>query len=239
MKKSEPLSIILILNNRNKRFLGLVQDFSKSLNPFSVSGLTRYMEKIISIDLKTLKILKLTHIWIFSQCKLSMFLHFSNIFSSRILSFEILKFILKKEFFGKKNFRDEAYKNTFLFLNNISEKSNLGMFLNKQLRRVLPLEKKKEIILENFSKIILFDFDNDLNIMEYRCYIIGNNSLLLPRKVRKLKKLKKNLMEKNLMDETYFDKLTNFQKYCKNNIKNIVRIIEIGPRITAKILKKF
>jgi len=28
-------------------------------------------------------------------------------------------------------------------------------------------------------------------------------------------------------------------KYCKNKIKNIVRIIEIGPRITAKILKKF
>ena len=239
MKKSEPLSIILILNNRNKRFLGLVQDFSKSLNPFSVSGLTRYMEKIISIDIKTVKILKITHIWIFSQCKLSMFLHFSNIFSSRILSFEILKFILKKEFFGKKNFKDDAYKNTFLFLNNISEKSNLGMFLNKHLRKVLTLEKKKEIILENFSKIILFDFDNDLNIMDYRCYIIGNNSLLLPRKVRKLKKLKKNLMENKLMDETYFDKLTTFQKYCKNKIKNIVRIIEIGPRITAKILKKF
>ena len=239
MKKSDPLSIILILNNRNKRFLSLVQDFSKSLNPFSVSGLTRYMEKIISIDFKTVKILKITHIWIFSRCKLSMFLHFSNIFSSRILSFEILKFILKKEFFGKKNFRDETYKNTFLFLNNISEKSNLGMFLNKHLRRVLPLEKKKEIILENFSKIILFDFDNDLNIMDYRCYIIGNNSLLLPRKFRKLKKLKKNFVEHKLMDKTYFDKLTTFHKFYKNKIKNIVRIIEIGPRITAKILKKF
>jgi hypothetical protein len=167
-----------------------------------------------------------------------MFLHFSNIFSSRILSFEILKFILKKEFFGKK-FRDETYKNTFLFLNNISEKSNLGMFLNKHLRRVLPLEKKKEIILENFSKIILFDFDNDLNIMDYRCYIIGNNSLLLPRKFRKLKKLKKNFVEYKLMDKTYFDKLTTFHKFYKNKIKNIVRIIEIGPRITAKILKKF
>jgi len=28
-------------------------------------------------------------------------------------------------------------------------------------------------------------------------------------------------------------------KYYKNKIKNIVRIIEIGPRSTAKILKKF
>ena len=93
MKKSDPLSIILILNNRNKRFLSLVQDFSKSLNPFSVSGLTRYMEKIISIDIKTVKILKITHIWIFSRCKLSMFLHFSNIFSLHIphISFCIFK----------------------------------------------------------------------------------------------------------------------------------------------------
>jgi hypothetical protein len=75
--------------------------------------------------------------------------------------------------------------------------------------------------------------------MDYRCYIIGNNSLLLPRKFRKLKKLKKNFVEYKLMDKTYFDKLTTFHKFYKNKIKNIVRIIEIGPRITAKILKKF
>jgi hypothetical protein len=53
----------------------------------------------------------------------------------------------------------------------------------------VPVERNAKIILEKFSKIILFDFDDDLEIMEYRCYTINNTSLLLPRKVRKLKKL--------------------------------------------------
>ena len=189
MKFYKPLSVVLILNNRNKRFVELAKDFFKSLKPFCISGLTKYIEKILSIDFSSIKTLKITHIWIFSQCKLSIFLHFSSIFSGRILSFEIIKFILKKELFPIKNVKNDNYKNIFLFLNNLSEKSSLGIFLNKQLRKIVPVERNAKIILEKFSKIILFDFDDDLEIMEYRCYTINNTSLLLPRKVRKLKKL--------------------------------------------------
>lgn len=226
-----------MLNNRNKRFMELAQDFFKSLKPFCVSGLTNYIEKIISIDVGSIKTLKITHIWIFSQCKLSMFLHFSSIFSGRILSFEIIKFILKKECFPFKHLKNGNYRNIFLFLNNLSEKSSLGIFLNKQFRKIVPVERNSKIILEKFSKIILFDFDDDLEIMEYRCYIISNTSLLLPRKVRKLKKLNRYFTGNTIIKKNFFEETSENKRLCSDVIKNAVRIIEIGPRITTKLLK--
>jgi len=239
MINTSPLSIILLWNKKNKRFHSLAQDFFKSLYPFCISGLTKNIEKIISIDFKSIKTLKITHIWIFSYRKLSMFFHFSSIFSNRILSFEIIKFVLKKEFNEKRNFYNKDYKNIFLFLNNISEKSILGILLNKQLRKIIPVEKNKKVILKNNSKCILFDFDDFLEIMEFRCYSITNNNLLLPRKTRKLKKLKKIKKNYNfnpIDQKEYFNTKTLLTDSNRNNIKNIVRVIEIGPRITTKIL---
>lgn len=239
MGHATPLSIVFLWNNKNKRFFRLAQDFSKSLYPFCISGLTKYIEKIISTDFKSIKLLKLTHIWIFSYRKLSMFIHFSSVFSSRILSFDIIKFILKKEFERKKTFKPKNEQNIFLFLNNISENSNLGLFLNKQFRKIIPVERNKEIILKKTSKCILFDFDDSLEIMEFRCYSIISNSLLLPRKVRKLKKFKKMdiTCSANTVSQKYCTGSNAVQKVLiRNKIKNNVRVIEIGPRITTKIL---
>lgn len=76
--------------------------------------------------------------------------------------------------------------------------------------------------------------------MEFRCYAIVNTTLLLPRKIRKRKKIKK-------ITGNYFTGypcpisceneqfLANKNNQEKN--KNIVRIIEIGPRISTKILR--
>jgi len=85
----------------------------------------------------------------------------------------------------------------------------------------------------------LFDFNNSLEIMEFRCYSIISNSLLLPRKVRKLKKLKKidTACNVNMVPPKYCTGGNVVQKVSiKNTIKNNVRVIEIGPRITTKIL---
>jgi len=124
-------------------------------------------------------------------------------------------------------------------LNNISENSNLGLFLNKQFRKIIPVERNKEIILKKTSKCILFDFDDSLEIMEFRCYSIISNSLLLPRKVRKLKKFKKMdiTCSANTVSQKYCTGSNAVQKVLiRNKIKNNVRVIEIGPRITTKIL---
>lgn len=241
MKSKEPLSIVLVLKNNNRRFFSLAQDFFKCLSPFCISGLTKNIEKLLCINLKTIKLLKSSHIWIFSQCRLSMFIHFSSIFSNHFLSFEIMRFALKKEFF-KKSTGNKVFANTFLFLNNISLKSDLGVFLSKQLRKIVPVETNAKKIIENISKCILFDFNDSLKIMEFRCYAINNNYLLLSRRARKLKKLKK------------INQYNNKHKYAlgkfKNNLplikrsgrqqqqqkKNTIRIIEMGPRFTTKIL---
>jgi len=235
MKSKNPLSLILLFFHKNKRFFNLVQDFSLSLNPFSISGLTKYIEKIISIDFNLARLLNVTHIWIFSQRRLSMFVHFSPLFTKKTLTFEITNFILKNEFPGQKNLKSNNSLNIFLFLNNISDKSELGIFLNKNLAKLLPIKKNTEDILGKSSRCILFDFDPISEIMEYRCYLIGNNNLMIPRTMRKLKKIKKNcktiLPQKR---ESTNNSIIN-DKLKVNKIRKIVRVVEIGPRITIKI----
>ena len=235
-----PLSTILLFGNKNKELFALAKDFYKNLKPFSISGLTKHIEKIIVNDSLTLKRLKITHIWIFSHRKLSMFIHFSSLFSTRILSFEIIKFVLKKEFFNANTVSNKNFANIFLFLNNISDNSELGIILNKHLRKIVPIKKNEEIILKGSSRCILFDFDDTLETMEYRCYSLNNNNLLLPRKIRKIKKLKK-LYKGYGNDIITPSILSNVDstsvKVYKNRIKNIVRITEIGPRISTKIFR--
>ena len=238
MKLKEPLSIVVVLKNNNRRFFSLAQDFFKCLSPFCISGLTKNIEKLMCINLKTIKLLKLSHIWIFSQCRLSMFIHFSSIFSNHFLSFEIMRFALKKEF-SKKSTGNKVFASIFLFLNNISLKSDLGVFLSKQLRKIVPIETNAKKIIENISKCILFDFNDSLKIMEFRCYAINNNYLLLSRKARKLNKLKK-INQHNNIHRYASGKCKNnpllFKRLGQQQQKNTIRIIEIGPRFTTKIL---
>ena len=236
MKSKNPLSLILLFVHKNKRFFNLVQDFSLSLTPFSISGLTKYLEKIISVDLNLAKLLKITHIWIFSQRKLSMFVHFSPLFTKKTLSFEITRFVLKKEFPGQKNLKSNIHSNVFLFLNNISDKSELGIFLNKNLRKLLPIKKDTENILGNFSRCILFDFNSISEILEYRCYHVCNNNLIIPRTIRKLIKFKKN-SQAILSNKKKLSCYSIFKDKLRiDRIKNIIRVVEIGPRLTIKIV---
>jgi hypothetical protein len=238
MKTDLPLSIIITLNNKNKRFFNLAEDFLKNLNPYCISGLTKQIEKLLLIDFKFMKMLKITHIWIFSQRKLSTFIHFSSVLTSRIISFEVTKFVLKKEFYKKKNSKNRCLENIFLFLNNISENSNFGVFLNKYLRKIVPIKKNTEVISGKFSRCILFDFDDESKIMEYRCYDISNSDLFLPRKIRKIKKLIKNKMINKNSQIELCNNLNNCNELYKNKIKNIVRLVEIGPRITSNIINQ-
>lgn len=240
MNFEEPLSLSLMLPCKNKRFFNLVKDFSRNLNPFNISGLTPYIEKIILVDLKVLKVLKITHIWIFSQHRLSTFFHFSSIFSHQVLSFEIIKFSLKKEFYRKKNFCLKKHTNIFLFLNNVTEKSELGIFLNKHLRTIVPVKKNVDTILDSFSKCILFDFDETSKIMEYRCYIISNKNLILSRELRKnriLKRMEKKFNTRTMMKRSLPNNSVFFKESNASKIRSLVRIIEIGPRITMKVLE--
>lgn len=239
MELKRPMSVVLMLKNKNRRFFLLAKDFFKSLSPFCISGLTKNIEQFLCIDIKSIRFLRLSHIWIFSQRRLSLFIHFSSIFSGRFLSLEVFRFVLKKEFSSKRNLKNRSFSNIFLFLNNVSEKTDLGIFINKQLRDIIPIETDAKKILGNNSKCLLFDFNDSLEILEFRCYSIANTTLLLPRKIRKRNKMKKiarnndtdNLYSKNSENER---SLANKNSQEKN--KNIVRIIEIGPRISAKIL---
>ena len=154
-----------------------------------MTDLLYHLEKIISVDLNLAKLLKITHIWIFSQRKLSLFVHFSPLFTRKTLSFEITRYTLKKEFPGQKKLKSNIQSNVFLFLNNISEKSELGIFLNKNLRKLLPIKKDTQNIIGNFSRCILFDFNPISEILEYRCYLICNNNLIIPINFNNPKKI--------------------------------------------------
>jgi hypothetical protein len=60
----------------------------------------------------------------------------------------------------------------------------------------------------------------------------------LSRKIRKIKKLIKNkIISKNSQKELC-NNLNNYDELYKNKIKNIVRLVEIGPRITSNIINQ-
>jgi len=209
----------------DKKLFILAKNISIFFKIINVSRLPIKIEKLILKSNELLRKLRINNIWYFSQRKKFSFLSLINSVDSRILVSKIVKFSIQKELAVnkfKENFRQKKF---FLILNNFTDCTNSNLFITSFFKNLFGVEKKRTDY-ENISKIFFVDFNEKKKILEFRFYNITSSNILLNRNCRKNKsKVYQVSKKKNQLNHEHWSR------------KKFLRIKEIGPRITVKILE--
>jgi hypothetical protein len=227
---------------KTKKFSSLIEEFYRIFRENSALLFPKYIKNIFLKSFFLSKKIGIKYFWIFSEKKIIFFLSILNLFDKPIISFQILKFSLQKEVFNyslKKNFIF-----SILLMNNFPLENLSDFFLVATLKKIFPIHKK--IGIENVKKIkiILMDFIKQTNKVEFRCYkIYGTILLFFSRNIRK--ELFKNINSKNQKNESNnsskkaLSRTYSFKKdyRIKNNRPSLINVLEIGPRISLRILE--
>lgn len=232
--KFEHCSLVTCTKIRNRRFLIFVKEIRNILNPYFISGFPRNIENTIFHNVDLAKKLGVSHLWIFSQENFFFFLTLVKTSFGPFISFRILKFSLRNEmkiYLDEKRLKDYS---PILLLNNFFSKDKKCFIIKETLRKIFPTEESQKVLEKKFLKIILIDFNSVMNMVDFRCYRIKGNLILLPRKLRKLKNFKKmqKILKKNL--QSWPEKRKNLL-VGKDQILNLIRVEEIGPKFSAYI----
>ena len=196
----------------------------------SVNSFTYSLEKIIFKYPKLSYELGFSHSIFFFSNKNRNFLQICKSPYGPILIFLITKFAIRKEINITKSIRFQ-FNSSILFLNNLnSSKKNLQI-ISTLIKQLFPDRLTNSTFLYKASDGILFDFDSLNSKIEVRIYRIFGFSTLIPRLLRKNNQKKQTNLSLNKT-------LSNLKIKGNKNV-SLVRIIEIGPRFTLKIIHLF
>jgi len=209
----------------DKKLFILAKNISIFFKIINVSRLPIKIEKWILKSNELLRKLRINNIWYFSQRKKFSFLSLINSTDNRILVSKIIKFSIQKELAVNKFKESFRQKKFFLILNNFIDCRNSNLFINSFFKNLFGVEKKRTDY-QNISKIFFVDFNEKKKILEFRFYNTTSSNILLDRNCRKNKiKACQVSKKKNQLNNGHWSR------------KKFLRIKEIGPRITVKILE--
>ena len=225
-------------NQKNKIFLKNLKEVFRT-NFLKI--LPKYLEKIMIHLPSVAKKFNIDYMWLFYEKNFSFFL---NIFSNPngpFFSFEVVRFVLKKEFSSPKKKKVQKSERILIF-NNFLNKDSKILILENLLKNMLDEKKTIKNPLKNNISVVLIDLVNDNHLIEFRYYNLYRLNLLLPRELRRNSetesvsiKKKKNLKFSNKMTKN-----SEEYSFCENQkIKKIfsLKVVEIGPRFTLKNLE--
>jgi hypothetical protein len=225
-------------NQKNKIFIKSLKGmFRKNF----LKILPKYLEKIIIHLPSVAKKFSINYMWLFYEKNFSFFLNIYSNPSGLFFSFEVARFVLKKEFSFKKKKKKQKSERILIF-NNFSNKNSKILILENLLNNMLDEKTTIKNPFKNNISVVLIDLVNDDHLIEFRCYNLYRMNLLIPRKLRRNNgtesisaKKKSNLQFSNIMEKN-----SNKYSFCLDQkIKKIfsLKVIEIGPRFTLRDLE--
>jgi len=225
-------------NQKNKIFLKNLKEMFRT-NFLKI--LPKYLEKIMIHLPSVAKKFNIDYMWLFYEKNFSFFL---NIFSNPngpFFSFEVVRFVLKKEFSSPKKKKEQKSERILIF-NNFLNKDSKILILENLLKNMLDEKKTIKNPFKNNISVVLIDLVNDNHSIEFRYYNLYRLNLLIPRELRRNRetesisiKKKKNLEFSNKIRK-------NSEEYSFREdpkIKKIfsLKVVEIGPRFTLRNLE--
>jgi hypothetical protein len=231
---------------KNKKLYFLIHELNCLLKNNSILAFPNFIKKVLLKSSFLLIKIKISFLWIFSEKKFINFLSIFNASNKFIISFQILKFSLKKEIFFLKIKKKNKFKHPLLILNNFPTNNIKDFILTKTFKEIFDGKEKITINKSKIIIILLIEYNIIKKKIEFRVYqIIGSISFLYPRNLRK-----KLFLHHELKKKKKKNKVTDPQKklYLNSNLSKIflknyseshssIKTLEIGPRISFKVLE--
>nr|CCA18824.1 SWI4 1 putative [Albugo laibachii Nc14] len=235
----------------------LVQDIRRTMAPYTADKLRDNRKNSLKDFIHVGAPLGVTHFMVFTSTEKHTNLRIARLPRGPTLSFQIEAFTLMRhmhEFQRHPVDPSLALKHKpLVVLNNFSSAEDHIQLLNVMFQSLFPPIDLQTIKLQECRRVVLFNYDKEANLIEFRQYVIRANPLGLSRSVKSLVKAKiPNLAKLNdisdfilgaqggATSESEVDEATHItmtHERGNQETKSAIRLAEIGPRLTLKLTK--
>ncbi|XP_053200923.1 suppressor of SWI4 1 homolog isoform X2 [Panonychus citri] len=242
-------------------------DLRKVLEPFTAANLKVRKKNVVKDFVAVASIFHVTHLLIFTRTKKAMYLRFARLPRGPTLVFKISSFALVKDVVSslrKPVIQPKAHMNPpIIVMNGLADESDLKCKLMRSMfQNLFPSIDINTVRVGQLKRVVLINYNKEENSLEFRHYSVSLKPVGISKPVKKLvcgKKLPnlgkllsvEDFFNRDLglsesegegLDEVETDrhiKLTESSIKPGNlvNEKSAIRLTEIGPRITLKLIK--
>lgn len=204
--------------------------------------------------------LGVSHLLLFSQTETATNLRIAKFPQGPTLFFRILSYALMKDVVAlQKKPRSPGIEYAtapLLVLNNLAVESSQGKLLCSMLQNMFPSINTSKVKLADVRRVVLFSFDREKDILEFRHYTINVKMVGVSKSVKRIirseipdlsnfadaaeyvLKAEANLSESEMEPDSV---VTLAQDYLgagnKKSDQRSINLIESGPRMTLRLIK--
>jgi len=249
--QSQPHSMVICRGKSGKNLNQLMLDTRKMMSPYTASSLKVKKGNVLKDFLTIAGPLNVKHILSFSKTKENVSFRLITTPKGPTMTFAVEEYVLKKDIESalKRPVRDQSlHKNSpLIIMSDFPTQTEVQKFVYEAFRSLFPRIKPSQVMVDNIRRVVLLHYDKEKDQVELRHYAIKTRSAA-GRRVRKLLDGNKELpnMGKYGSIEQYLEAMSGSESEFEGSeeVQNpktgrsmAVRLTEIGPRISLRLVK--
>ncbi|CCI40365.1 unnamed protein product [Albugo candida] len=240
----------------------LVQDMRRTMAPYTAEKLRDNRKNTLKDFIHVGAPLGVTHFLIFTATEKHTNLKIARLPRGPTLSFHVEGFTLMRHMHEFQRHPVDPslalQHKPLVVLNNFASPEDHIQLLNVMFQSIFPPIDIQTVKLSECRRVVLFNFDKETNLIEFRQYVIRATPMGLTKSVKTLVKSKiPNLAKLNDISEyilgahggatseseiddesTHITMTEGFHgRGHQKETKSAIRLAEIGPRLTLKLIK--
>ncbi|KAK0164626.1 hypothetical protein PV328_003235 [Microctonus aethiopoides] len=254
-----PHSFVIHRGIPGNHIVELTRDFRRVMEPFTASELKERKRNTIKDFISVSGVFHVSHMCIFSNSTLGMYLKLCRVPRGPTLTFKILNFSLSRDVVSalkKQMVFEEAFKNSpLIVLNNFSGEGLQMKLMASTFQNMFPTINLTTVNLSTIRRCVCLNYNSDKSI-DFRHYAIKVVPVGLSRGVKKLVQAKIPNLSKCQDFSEFLTKATLSESECEDDPAShvtlphklssrgnhekgtsAIRLYELGPRITMQLMK--
>jgi len=256
-----PHSFVFHRGNVGDSVLQLVQDLRKVMEPFTASKLKAQQRNNLRDFISIAGPLGVSHFLMLTRTEVAVNLRIVRVPRGPTLTFRVTEYCLSRDVVSslRKPFihQTQLLHAPLLVMNNFSGDQNAQKLMQTMFQNMFPTVNVNKVKLDEIRRCVLLNYNGEKDVVEFRHYAIKAVPSGVSRSTKKLmqSKIPKLGNYKDVSD--YFlnpDQLSESEyegdggnevelaqdlktRGCKASQLCAIRLVEIGPRLTLKLLK--
>lgn len=241
--------------------LELTKDFRKVMEPFTATSLKERKKNTIKDFVSIAGPLHVSHLFIFSQTELGMYLKIMRLPRGPTLTFKVHNFSLARDVISSlkvQNVVEEAFKHSpLIVLNSFSGEGLQMKLMASMFQNMFPTINLTNVDLNTIRRCVLLNYNPTTKLIDFRHFNIKVAAVGISKGVKKVIQgkvpnlakcndisdffKKTAVMSESEVEDDPSNHVTLAQKMIsRGNIesgKSAIRLSELGPRLTLQLVK--
>ncbi|XP_022900198.2 protein Peter pan [Onthophagus taurus] len=256
-----PHSFVIHKGLPGGHILELTKDFRKVMEPFTATSLKERKKNTIKDFVSVAGMLHVTHMCIFSNTDIGMYLKIARFPRGPTLTFKICNFSLSRDVVSslkKQNVVEQAFKHSpLIVMNSFSGEGVQMKLMASMFQNMFPTINLTKVDLNTVRRCVLLNYNPTTKQIDFRHYNIKLTPVGVSKGVKKVvtgkipnlakcDDIEDFLTKGGIVSESEFEDDPNLHVTLNQKIiargnveegKSAIRLTELGPRLTLQLIK--